>query len=88
MRQTDDLHHREYTDVNEKPATTSDEQWAWHQLCQEHGEQEAKRIVCGWLRTMADEIENERYPEVFSAERKDIGVMIVLNVTTSFPWGG
>ncbi len=68
----------------------SDHQWSWHKLCQEHGDQEAKRIVCGWLRTMADEIESDRWPEVFGAERKEleIGPMVILSVTTSFPWGG
>ncbi len=66
------------------------DQASWHRLCQEHGEHKAKEIVCGWLRTMADEIENDHYPEVFGAERSelDLGSMVTLKVTTSFPWGG
>ena len=73
--------------MNEKP-TMGPDQVTWHQLCQEHGEPEAKRIVCGWLRTMADEIESECWPELLGVERKECGPMVSLKVTTSFPWGG
>lgn len=76
---------------DERPPMMCEHQWEWTKLVNEHGEAEAEKIVCQWLRDMADEIEARGYPRIFGAERQgpsEIGGMVSISVTTSHPWGG
>ena len=73
-----------------KPDSMGENQWKWHYLIEKLGSEEAaNKEVAKWLREMADEIEKDDYPMVFSAHKDDsCDFMTSLHVVTSYPWPG
>ena len=72
-----------------KPPSMGDSQWKWKCMIKKHGsEAKAEAEVVKWLRDMADDIEKEDYPHIFSATKDDNGTINKIEVITSYPWCG
>jgi hypothetical protein len=71
----------------------STNQEEWHQLIKKYGEKKAKEIIVKKLRTFANQIESDKYPNIFSIhiDTEEDGfkdIMENISVTLSHPWPG